>query len=89
MLLDDGPSELRDGVREDGDNSVPFLEFFVDSVPELEPPFDPFAKADANGFVDHVPECFEQLTGQRGRSITESYSFDRLGITRRQLTCTC
>jgi hypothetical protein len=59
VLLYNGPGDLYNGAREAGDHPISLLEFLVDSLSQLEPPSDSFVKADVDGLVDHVPECFE------------------------------
>lgn len=54
------------------------MEFLVDSVPELQSPFDVFRKADANRVIDHFLETTKKFMDLRSRTITKLDSFDDL-----------
>ena len=80
MLLDDGPCNLGDRIREARDDAVSLLELFVDSVSELQASHDVFVETDSDSVIHHVLEGREKLLGLRVRSISKQDSLDGLHI---------
>lgn len=78
MLLDNAPCDFCYGIRVPRYDSVPLLEFLVDTIAKIESPTDSLVKTDMDRVIDHSAESFEETSCFRSWLVFETDRFERV-----------